>query len=177
MQTLVLPIQNSKEGQMRRGLIQSLLTATLVAGTLDALAGIVFFDFSLGKMSIVQILQWIASGVFGQNAFAMGALGAFYGLVFHYVVAFGFSVGLFSVFEKVRVLKQYPVFSGLAYGGAIWLVMNLIVLPLSNTVIAPFDPFVALVGIIWHMVLVGLPIVHFANQSTLSLEKKSGVLL
>lgn len=95
----------------------------------------------------------------------MGLLGALYGTVLHYIVAFGFSMGLFVFYKQFKVLKDYPIFSGLAYGGYIWIAMNFLVLPHSNTVMGEFEPGVALVGFIWHMFLVGLPIVLIARKT------------
>lgn len=146
-------------------LARGVFLATLVSGTLDAIAGIVVYDFALGRMSIIQILQWIASGVFGARAFEMGLAGAIYGTIFHYLVAFGFSLGLFIFYERLKVLKDYPVFSGLAFGGYVWVGMNFLVLPLSNTVVGGFEPGVALIGFVWHMLLVGLPITLIAKKS------------
>ncbi len=144
--------------------IRNLALATLVAGTLDALAGIVVYDLVLGQMGIVQILQWIASGAFGKQAFEMGLLGAFYGLVFHYIVAFFASLAVFAVKSKITAIKDYPIITGLAYGGWVWIFMNFVVLPNSNTVLAPFSAGVALTGYIWHMLLVGLPITVYASK-------------
>jgi hypothetical protein len=138
--------------------------ATLVSGTLDATAGIVVYFLILGRMNIIQILQWIASGVFGKEAFDMGLMGAFYGVVFHYLIAVAFSLFAFVIYKKMAVFSDYPVFSGLSYGAAVWLVMNLIVLPNSNTVMGSFEPGVALTGVIWHMLLVGAPIVLIAKS-------------
>ena len=45
--------------------------ATLVSGTLDAIAAVVVFVFVLGKTSIMGVLQLIASGVYGQVEFAI----------------------------------------------------------------------------------------------------------
>ena len=142
--------------------IKNLLMATAVAGTLDAIAGIVVYDFVLGQMGIVEILQWIASGAFGKQAFEMGLLGAFYGVVFHYMIAFFASLVVFAVKSKVGAIEDYPIITGLAYGGWVWIFMNFIVLPNSNTVLAPFSPGIALTGYIWHMLLVGVPITIYA---------------
>jgi len=144
--------------------VKNLLLATAVAGTLDAIAGIVVYDLALGQMGIVQILQWIASGAFGKQAFEMGLLGAFYGLVFHYIVAFFASLAVFAVKSKIPAIKDYPIITGLAYGGWVWIFMNFIVLPNSNTVLAPFSAGVALTGYIWHMLFVGLPITIYASK-------------
>lgn len=149
----------------RPQLLKGLTLATLASGTLDAAAGIVVFDFALGRMSIVQILQWIASGVFGAESFNMGLGSAAYGMFFHFVIAFGFSAGLFAFYKKFPVIRDYPVFSGLAYGGYIWIAMNFIVLPLSQTPVSPFEPGVALTGYIWHMLFTGLPISMIARRT------------
>lgn len=144
--------------------IKNLLLATVVAGTLDAMAGIVVFDFALGQMSIIQILQWIASGAFGQQAFEMGLMGAFYGVIFHYIVAFFAALAVFAVKSKLTVFRDYPIFTGLAHGGWVWVFMNFVVLPNSNTVLAPFSAGIALTGYIWHMLFVGLPITIYAAR-------------
>jgi len=53
---------------------------------------------------------------------------------------------------------------GLLFGLGIWLVMNLLILPLSNIPKSPFNLNLAFVGIIWHMVLVGLPIAIITSK-------------
>jgi len=67
------------------------------------------------------------------------------------------------------VLQKYKIASGLIFGLGVWLVMNLMVLPNSNIPKAPFDTRLAAIGIIWHMILVGLPIAlitakHYAKR-------------
>jgi uncharacterized membrane protein YagU involved in acid resistance len=142
-----------------------LLLSTLLSGALDASAGVVVYDLVLGRMSIVQILQWIGSGVFGPRAFSMGLRGAAWGVVFHFIIAFGFSAGLFALYRTVAVLRSHPVTSGLIYGAIIWAVMNFVVIPNSHTVTRPFELGVALTALVWHMTLVGLPIVLVARRT------------
>jgi hypothetical protein len=162
-QTITLGRTNTSL-RLNSAFIKNLLLATAVAGTLDALAGILVYDVVLGQMGIVQILQWIASGAFGKQAFEMGLLGAFYGVVFHYIIAFFASLTVFAVKSKITAIQDYPVITGLAYGGWVWIFMNFIVLPNSNTVLAPFSVGVALTGYIWHMLFVGLPITLYASK-------------
>ena len=75
------------------------------------------------------MLQLIASGVYGVEAFSMGLIGALYGVIFHYIIALGCSVVIYALYKKLPVLRDYPVFSGLAYGGYVWVFMNFFVLP------------------------------------------------
>jgi hypothetical protein len=146
-------------------IIKSIGLATLVSGTLDAIAAVVVFNFALGRMSIIQILQWIASGVFGQEAFNMGLAGASYGVLFHFIIAFAFSAGLFLFYKKFAVIRDYPIFSGLAYGGYIWIFMNFIILPRTQLPVSTFEPGVAFVGFVWHMLFVGIPITFIAKKT------------
>lgn len=138
--------------------------ATLVSGTLDALAAIIVFVFVLGQANVIQVLQTIASGVYGAEAFQMGLIGAFYGFVLHYIIAFGCSVVVYATYRLFPVFRDYPIASGLAYGGYVWVFMNFFVLPMTNVVQGPFSPGVALTGFIWHMFLVGLPIVLITRK-------------
>jgi hypothetical protein len=55
-------------------------------------------------------------------------------------------------------MGKYKIAAGLIYGFGIWFVMNILILPFTNIPKSPFDGGLAVVGIIWHMTLVGLPI-------------------
>jgi len=64
----------------------------------------------------------------------------------------------FMAYPKIGLLRKSKIVMGLIYGLGIWLVMNMLILPFSNIPKGPFDAGLAVVGIVWHMVLVGLPI-------------------
>ena len=129
----------------------------LVAGVLDAIAGVIVFYIFFG-MDPFQVLQFIASGVFSPTAINGGFLMILAGTFFHFLIAYVVAVIYFLAYPKIQLLQNQKVIMGLLYGLGIWLVMNLLILPYSNTPKNPFDINVAAVGIIWHMVLVGLPI-------------------
>ena len=146
-------------------LLKSIGAAGLTAGVLDAAAGVVVFDFALHRMTIVQVLQWIASGALGPKAFDGGLTTAFIGNLLHFVIAYGWTVGYYAVYRSIGLLGRKPILSGLLYGALIWAAMNLIVLPyFSRVPPAPFEAGVAAVGLAWHMALVGLPIALFAKS-------------
>ena len=65
-------------------MLKAILKTGLIAGTLDILAAIVI----LAKMNAVGVLQYVASGVFGKEAFSGGTTMAIAGLIFHYIIAF-----------------------------------------------------------------------------------------
>jgi hypothetical protein len=134
--------------------LKAILWAVFVAGTLDALAAVVV----LGKMKAIPVFNYIASGFFGREAFAGGIEMAGYGVLFHYLITLAFTLVYFFIFPYLPILRKERIISGLAYGVFVWVIMNLIVLPLSNASLVPFTGQNVLVGMLLLMVLVGLPI-------------------
>jgi uncharacterized membrane protein YagU involved in acid resistance len=130
--------------------------SAIVAGLLDATAGVIVY-FIFKGLNPVQVLQYIASGVFGAAAFQGGLLMAGAGLVFHFIIAFAFAGAFFIVYPRIGLLRKSPVITGLLYGLFMWCFMNLLVLPNSAIGHVPFTT-VSILEIIWHMALVGLPV-------------------
>ena len=137
--------------------LSTILYSGLVAGLLDALAGVIVY-YIWFSMNPFQVLQFIASGVYGPAAINGSVFMIFAGLFFHFVIAYAVAIIYFYANHIVPLLGKYKIASGLIYGLGIWLVMNLLILTVSNIPKSPFDAGLAVVGIIWHMVLVGLPI-------------------
>lgn len=138
--------------------IRAVAFTGLVAGTCDITAAIIINCVLAGKMKITTLLQAIASGVFGKKAFEGGIEMALYGLTFHYLIALIFTILYFLLFPYVTVLRRYRLFSGLLYGFFAWLVMNLLVLPLSNVAPQRLHLGSSITGIAVLMVMLGLPI-------------------
>ncbi len=134
----------------------TLIGATMLSGILDALAAIVVYGVFF-KYNPVQIYQFVASAILGDEAFSGGIPIALLGLFFHFLIAFVSSLLFIQLYPRISFLRGNSVLVGLAYGLAIWLVMNLIILPLTKIPHAPFG-IVSVLAIIWHMALVGLPI-------------------
>jgi uncharacterized membrane protein YagU involved in acid resistance len=137
--------------------IKTILKSGIVAGTLDAIAGVIVY-YIWFKFNPFQVLQFIASGIHGPTAINSGIPMILAGMVYHYFIAFVVAIIYFFAYPKIRLLRDYKIISGLLFGLGIWLIMNLLVLPASNIPKGPFDAGLATVGIMWHMVLVGLPI-------------------
>ncbi|MEK6153093.1 hypothetical protein WIW50_07530 [Flavobacteriaceae bacterium 3-367] len=135
----------------------------LVAGILDSLAGIlvyyVYFD-----LNPLQVLQFIASGIYGPTAINGGGYMVLVGFFFHFVIAYTCAIIYFYLHSKTAALRSHKIASGLIFGLGIWLVMNLLILPATNIPKSPFDSGLAAIGIIWHMVLVGVPIALITAQ-------------
>src|SRR5580698_80975 len=110
--------------------IKIILLSGFTAGTLDILGAILVYVVVQGKTTTLRMLQSIASGIFGKDAYAGGMTMACYGLIFHFLIAFSFAAGYFLSFPYISFLQKHKIISGLLYGIFIWLVMNLIVVPL-----------------------------------------------
>jgi hypothetical protein len=148
-----------RAGSLSSSATKAILTAGFVAGTLDIIAAIILSSIKAGKVIIIPILKFIASGVFGKEAFKVGINMALYGLAFHFIIAFGFAIGYFLVFPYITFLRKHKIISGLLYGVLVWLIMNRVILPLSNT---PRIPFKFNTGLLIHiailMCFIGLPV-------------------
>jgi len=139
--------------------------AGLIAGTLDALAAIVFYGPVLGKLSTDSLFRGIASGAFGKEAFEEGRPFAWYGVLFHYLIAFLFSLFFFLIYPGISLLRKHYVLGGILYGVFVWVIMNQVVIPLSKIPYRGFHLLPAITGTLILIFMVGLPvsmIVHAA---------------
>jgi uncharacterized membrane protein YagU involved in acid resistance len=143
--------------------LRTILWSGLIAGLLDSLAGVIVY-YIWFDLNPLQVLQFIASGIYGPTAINGGVFYIIIGLFFHFVIAYTVAIIYFYAFPKIKLLSQYKVVSGLVFGIGIWVVMNLLILPYTNIPKSPFDAGLAIVGIIWHMVLVGLPIAIITSK-------------
>lgn len=142
-----------------RSALKTILFAGLIAGTLDILAAFLNAYASKGVLP-VRVLQYIASGWFGTEAFAGGTVMAIYGLFFHYLIATTWAVIFFLLYPYLSIRAKNKIVTGLVYGIVVWFLMSVVVLPLTNIPNAnggiKFPD--ALVGMGILMVAVGLPI-------------------
>lgn len=135
--------------------LDAIAVGGLLAGTLDILAA---FAMSWPRVGPARVLQSIASGLLGRAAYQGGARTAALGLLLHFVIALGAAAVYYAASRQWPVLWRRPVACGLAYGVVVYLVMNLVVVPLSQIGfrLPPWQTVALLVVI--HMVCVGLPI-------------------
>lgn len=137
----------------------------LIAGTLDILAAIFVYVIILEKTTAIKILQSIASGVFKKEAYTEGAQMAWYGLVIHYLIAFIFAWFYFIIYPYLPFLKKSTIISGFAYGIFVWIIMNLIVLPIVFPVLPEKQlDFPLLLSITILMLFIGLPIASVTKK-------------
>lgn len=135
-----------------------MLRTGVIAGTLDILAAVIVYAVILDKATAVQILQGIASGIFGREAYAGGAAMATAGLLFHYLIAMLFTIGYFLVYPRLSFLHKQPLVSGILYGAIVWCIMNLVVLPISAYKQPPLRLGPSLLGMLILILAIGIPV-------------------
>ena len=153
---MLTKIQTNNTLQTTNG-FKTIFWAGLIASVLDGIAGM-FFLHLWYNLSPAQFMQFIASGIYGTAAFAGGTPMVITGILIHFLIGFIIAIIYFYAYPKIGLLKSKPLIAGLILGLGVWLVMNLLVIPISNTQKSPFSPGPVLISMIWHMVLVGLPI-------------------
>ena len=124
----------------------------MAAGTFDAIAAIVMYGWGMAL--------GIASGLLGAKALTGGTGTWILGLALHFFIAFSAAAIYCYSSRRLGFLREHFIVCGMFYGIAIYLVMNLVVLPLS-AVPFPIGPFTVrnlYQGLLVHMILIGLPI-------------------
>lgn len=116
------------------------------------------------------ILQSVAAGLLGRDAFTGGVPTALLGAFLHVFIATAVATGYVLACRVLPALVSRPVVAGGAYGAGVYLVMNFIVLPLSNARPVPFNGAWFLANFIGHVVLVGMPVAFIARLYSRSPE-------
>jgi hypothetical protein len=154
-------LQRSPKTSSNKLLFERILLAGIVAGSLDAAAAIINYYVATGK-NPVRIFVFIASGVFGKQAYSGSQSIAIFGVLFHFLIAIIFSAFYFWIYPKIQFLHKNKLISAFLYGIFVWLVMNLVIVPLSNTPALPFDILNALLAVLILIACVGVPVSFMA---------------
>jgi uncharacterized membrane protein YagU involved in acid resistance len=133
----------------------AILRAGLVSGVLDITAAIVVYA---RFTRTIPMLQGIASGILGRDAFTGGLATAGLGLLCHFTIATTAAAVYFVASRRLPVLLQHAVLSGAAYGVFVYFFMQVVVIPLSAIGPRALSLEAVLVGVAIHIPCVGLPI-------------------
>ena len=154
----------TSEGKQGIGAAAAIIWGAVVSGTLDAIDGSTYF-YLVRHANPLEVLQFIASGWFGEKAFSMGLLGSLIGMVSHYGIAIILAAIYVFAAMALPILRRYWIALGLAYGAAIFLTMNFIVLPQTNVVDWGVTTLYIVHGLISHAIFVGLPLAYFGARA------------
>jgi hypothetical protein len=145
---------------------EAIVYGGLTVGVLDILDAITFFGL-WGGMTPMSVLQSVAGGLYGREAFKGGIKIAALGLCLHFLNATLIATAFYILCRILPKLTQYAVSAGLAYGVAVYFVMTYFVVPHSaygpRTRPIPWPSQVN--GLVGHALLVGLPIALIAAWS------------
>jgi hypothetical protein len=137
--------------------LKVIVLAGIICGVLDITAAIIT-TLAYGR-SPARMLQGIASGVLGARSFEGGLKTSAFGLLLHFVIAFGATIVYYAASRKLTFLVTQAVISGILYGIAVYFFMQRVVLPLSAVPArGPLRLSQILIGLIVHILCVGLPI-------------------
>ncbi len=142
--------------------VKIILIAGLLAGSLDILTAFINYYIKTGK-GPEGVLRFIASGVFGEDAFTAATAMIWLGLLFHFTIAFALTIFFFVVYPKIKLLQINVILTAIIFGIVSWLITNLIIVPLSNTYI-PFKLLNALKAVLILIFAIGCPLsIMFRN--------------
>jgi hypothetical protein len=123
-------------------------------GVLDALDGVAYFAITAG-MNPIQVLQFIASGALGPAAYQGGLATAGLGALLHFGVSFVVAGVYVAAYQRSGFVRAKGAALGIAFGVAVWGVMNLLVVPMSAIGALP-TVGAAIHGVVGHALTVGL---------------------
>lgn len=129
----------------------------LLAGTLDAMAASIQFYLVTGK-DPRKVWKFVASGALGNKAITGGDDMVAWGLLFHYLIALSFTLFFFFLYPRIRIAAKNFLITGIIYGLFVWVIMNRVVVPLSQAPKIPFVPLKALIAATILVVCIGIPI-------------------
>ncbi len=149
-------------------LLGTVLTAWLIAGTIDIGIAVTYYPLTSG-VTPMAILQGIASGLLGAKAFQGGDATAALGLACHYGIALIWTVVYFLIYPRLGVLSYSRILTAVFYGVFVSVMMNLVVLPLSHVAHRPFNLRFFIIATIMLIVSIGGPLTimggrHFARR-------------
>ena len=134
-------------------MLRPILAGGAIAGTLDLIAAFISFGANVPRN--------IAAGMIGGLAMRPSILPWILGVLLHFFIAFSAATIYCLASRKLEFLKEHFVVCGMFYGIAVFLVMNLVVLPLcAFHYMGPYQFRGLLQGLIVHMLIIGLPIAY-----------------
>jgi len=146
----------------KRHAASAIVIGGLVVGTLDAVFATTFWG--LRDVPAIRIFHSIAAGLLGKASFEGGIATAWLGAGLHYFIATMMVLAYYLVAKRYRVLSQWPIAYGLAYGLFLYVFMQYVVVPLSAAMQGKLHLDWVASSIVMHAVL-GVICVWFARRA------------
>ena len=138
--------------ERRANLLRPILFGGAIVGVLDMVPAFLSFG--------IRAPQGVAAGLIGPSAAFQGGVATWIlGMLLHFFIAFAAATIYCVVGRKLEFLADHWLVCGIFYGTAVFLFMNLVILPLSALHMAgPYELRELIEGILGNMVEIGLPI-------------------
>jgi len=151
----------------RNSLLRLSVIGGIITGLLHFLVQIGIVFGLILKTPIISSLQYVASGAMGDAAFTGGLATASLGLVLDFIMT-TIMAGVFILsVDRIPLLRRHVIPGSILYGFGIFIVMNLIVLPLSAAPALPTPPLWLLIELVLqHILLIGLPLGILVKRNT-----------
>jgi hypothetical protein len=159
MTTSTLPLQRTSidAGKIAKaGALVALLDGSFV---------VVLYVLIQHRTTAFRIFQGVASSLLGASAFDGGGRTAVIGFAIHTCIAFAWATVWVVLLSQSTSLRRFVstnagvIVAGVVYGIAVWLMMNQLIVPLTQAKPSPFGSVGFWVQLAWHPFGVGLPIV------------------
>jgi hypothetical protein len=158
-----MPTAVSSSACLRTSLLRPILIGGAIAGTLDLISAFMTFGWGVPRA--------IAGGLLGRQVIQGGSpLIWTLGVILHFTIAFSAAAIYCLASRRLPFLRDHWLVCGMFFGIAVFLVMNLVVLPLCALHAAgPYQLRGLIQGVVVHMLIIGLPISfslrRFARQT------------
>jgi uncharacterized membrane protein YagU involved in acid resistance len=133
--------------------------------TRSAILIAITFAYSQGVPPL-NLLQTVASGVLGKASYEGGVGAAALGLALHFLISLLLAAAYVLASRRVEALTKHAVVAGVVFGIGVFLLMRLVVLPLSAFPHpVTFRPLASVLDLLSHMFLFGVPIALAARKA------------
>ena len=141
----------------------SLLRSIALGGVIVSIADAIVYHWIVSSIiegyPLMSVYQYLASGALGSAAFEGGIPTALLGLFFHFFVSFVVAAVFIVSANRIPLLRRYAIPGSLVYGFGVFIVMNMVVLPLSAAPPLPPPTMPQLIVMILdHLLVIGLPL-------------------
>jgi hypothetical protein len=141
----------------KRDILVPIFIGGTIAAGLDLISAFVTYGWGVPRV--------IAAGLLGEQALNGGSDPWLLGVLLQFFIALSAAAVYCVASKRLKFLKENFIVCGLFYGIAVFLVMNLIVLPLSALHVRGPYPLRSLIqGLLVHMLFIGLPISFSARR-------------
>ena len=143
----------------------AVLVGGLVGGALDILFAISFAAYN--GIPAMRLLQSVASGLLGRDAYSGGTPTAALGLTLHFAMAIAFAGAFVLASRRLPLLVGRPYIFGGLFGVGVFLFMRFVVLPWSAFPHpVSFKPLATTLDLLSHVFLFGIPIALAAKAAS-----------